>query len=63
MYKRQREVIRDFIELLDIAFQNPQASIDELLNKTAIGGGVAAPLHQANTLPARSEAEFVEFTL
>ena len=58
-----REVIRDFIELLDIAFQNPQASIDELLNKTAIGGGVAAPLHQANTLPARSEAEFVEFTL
>lgn len=58
-----REVIRDFIELLDIAFQNPQASIDELLNTTAIGGGVAAPLHQANTPPARSEAEFVEFTL
>ncbi len=58
-----REVIRDFIELLDIAFQNPQASIDELLNKTAIGGGAAAPLHQANSLPARSEAEFVEFTL
>ena len=58
-----REVIRDFIELLDIAVQNPQASIDELLNKTAIGGGVAARLHQANTLPARSEAEFVEFTL
>ena len=39
-----REVIRDFIELLDIAYQNPNAPVEGLLGSvdgTADGGGAA----------------------
>ncbi len=37
-----REVIRDFIELLDIMCQNPQVTVDELLQSDAFAAGWAA---------------------
>ena len=60
-----REVIRDFIELLDILYQNPQVGVAELLQSdtfsgaVAAGGGTAAdPLG-----PGPGEAQFAEFTI
>lgn len=37
-----REVIRDFIELLDIAYQNPDTSLSELLGSAGAKDGAAA---------------------
>ena len=37
-----REIIRDFIELLDILFQHPDVSVDELLTGDAFRGGADA---------------------
>lgn len=54
-----REVIRDFIELLDILCQNPDASVAELLQ--SVGGDTLAP---AGESPASSDARnFAEFTI
>lgn len=54
-----REVIRDFIELLDILCQNPDASVAELLQR--VGGDTLAP---AGESPASSDARnFAEFTI
>ena len=55
-----REVIRDFIELLDIAFQNPGTAIGDLLGDRGEAGAGAPPqLHG----PTRDEADFAEFTI
>lgn len=54
-----REVIRDFIELLDILRQNPDANVAELLQ--SVGGDALAP---ASESPASSdERNFAEFTI
>ncbi len=66
-----REVIRDFIELLDIAYQNPDAPVETLLSGVAgsgDAGGQGAPGEHAvpPTPPAtagRDSAEFAEFTI
>lgn len=54
-----REVIRDFIELLDILCQNPDANVAELLQ--SVGGDTLAP---ASESPASSGTRnFAEFTI
>lgn len=70
-----REVIRDFIELLDIAYQNPNAPVEGLLGSvdgTAGGGGTsvrgAADATTTSTSASsgtgeRSPTEFAEFTI
>lgn len=61
-----REVIRDFIELLDIMYQNPDAQIEELLASEEFAGAVTTQLPDDVTVSAgssnRSE-NFAEFTL
>ncbi len=61
-----REVIRDFIELLDILCQNPEATIDELLKSDAFAGAVGADGDAAGAGPvgrATDESAFAEFTI
>ncbi len=54
-----REVIREFIELLDILCQNPDADVAELLQ--SVGGDALAP---ASESPASSDdRNFAEFTI
>ena len=52
-----REVIRDFIEVLDIIYQNPQLSIRELL------GSDSFTYAQNAVKEEETEEEFAEFTL
>ena len=52
-----REVIRDFIELLDLLYQNPNLSINELLNSE--GFEFAKPDNVSDNV----DENFVEFTL
>ena len=52
-----REVIRDFIELLDLLYQNPNLSINELLNSE--GFNFAKPDNVSDNV----DENFVEFTL
>ena len=52
-----REVIRDFIELLDLLYQNPNLSINELLNSD--GFDFAKPDNVSDNV----DENFVEFTL
>lgn len=59
-----REVIRDFIELLDIMYQNPDASISELLAQQ--GGGTGSVAEGAGGGAAGGSAgadAYAEFTL
>ena len=56
-----REVIRDFIELLDIVCQNPQADLDALLKTDAFSGAVAAPTVAAGEKDV--DAAYAEFTI
>ena len=67
-----REVIRDFIELLDIAYQNPETPVEELLGNVgsagAPGGDSGGTDAAEGTVasPAagqRDPAEFAEFTI
>ncbi len=61
-----REVIRDFIELLDILCQNPEATIDELLKSDAFAGAVGTGGDAAGAGPvgrATDESAFAEFTI
>ncbi len=61
-----REVIRDFIELLDILCQNPEATIDELLKSDAFAGAVDTGGDAAGAGPvgrATDESAFAEFTI
>lgn len=53
-----REVIRDFIELLDIVCQNPQTDVEALLHSDAFAGAVAAPALGDGEKPADEYAEF-----
>ncbi len=55
-----REVIRDFIELLDIAFQNPGTAIGDLLGDRGEAGPAATSQPHG---PTRDEADFAEFTI
>lgn len=57
-----REVIRDFIELLDILCQNPDANVAELLQ--SVGGDTLAPAAATNdTGTAGDDRNFAEFTI
>ena len=57
-----REVIRDFIELLDILCQNPDADVAELLQ--SVGGDALAPTAATNdTGVAGDNRNFAEFTI
>lgn len=56
-----REVIRDFIELLDIACQNPGADVDELLRSDAFSGAVTSPADAA--AEGDVDAAYAEFTI
>ena len=57
-----REVIRDFIELLDILCQNPDANVAELLQ--SVGGDALAPATATgDTDTAGGDRNFVEFTI
>lgn len=57
-----REVIRDFIELLDILCQNPDANVAELLQ--SVGGDALAPTAATNdTGTAGDNRNFAEFTI
>ena len=57
-----REVIRDFIELLDILCQNPDANVAELLQ--SVGGDALAPATATNdTGTADGGRNFAEFTI
>ena len=57
-----REVIRDFIELLDILCQNPDADVAELLQ--SVGGDALAPTAATNdTGTAGDNRNFAEFTI
>lgn len=57
-----REVIRDFIELLDILCQNPDANVAELLQ--SVGGNALAPAAATgDTGTAGGDCNFAEFTI
>lgn len=57
-----REVIRDFIELLDILCQNPDADVAELLQ--SVGGDALTPTAATDdTGTASGERNFAEFTI
>ena len=59
-----REVIRDFIELLDIMYQNPDASISELLAQQGGGAGGAAEGAGGGAAGGSAGADaYAEFTL
>ena len=67
-----REVIRDFIELLDIAYQNPETPVEELLGNVGSAGapggdtggtGVAGGTVASPAAGQRDPAEFAEFTI
>lgn len=57
-----REVIRDFIELLDILCQNPDANVAELLQ--SVGGDALAPAAATgDTGTTGGDRNFAEFTI
>ena len=58
-----REVIRDFIELLDIVCQNPGTDVDALLHSDAFSGAVAAPAEAAASAAGDVDAAYAEFTI
>ena len=62
-----REVIRDFIELLDIAYQNPDVDIAALLRDEGAIAGTGTPDASSNTGDSGNgdagAAPFAEFTL
>ena len=57
-----REVIRDFIELLDILCQNPDANVAELLQSVR-GDALAPAAATGDTGTASGERSFAEFTI
>lgn len=58
-----REVIRDFIELLDIVCQNPGTDVDALLGSDAFSGAVSAPAVAAGQAAGDVDAAYAEFTI
>lgn len=57
-----REVIRDFIELLDILCQNPDANVAELLQSVG-GDALATAAATGDTDTAGDDRNFAEFTI
>lgn len=57
-----REVIRDFIELLDILCQNPDANVAELLQSVG-GDALASATATDDTGTASDDRNFAEFTI
>lgn len=57
-----REVIRDFIELLDILCQNPDANVAELLQSVG-GDALASATATGDTDTAGGDRNFAEFTI
>lgn len=57
-----REVIRDFIELLDILCQNPDANVAELLQSVG-GDALALAAATGDTDTAGADRNFAEFTI
>ena len=53
-----REVIRDFIELLDIVYQNPQINVTEFINSETMGFSKPKLEEESNT-----DEEFAEFEI
>ena len=58
-----REVIRDFIELLDIVYQNPGTDVEALLKTDEFSGAVSAPAVAAGMGDKDVDAAFAEFTI
>ncbi len=70
-----REVIRDFIELLDIAFQNPDTPVASILGSVGDSGSSGLAEHSGGTQPSggsalvtpadsgRDASEFAEFKI
>ena len=59
-----REVIRNFIELLDIMCQNPDVTLKDLLNgEGGADGGCTFPSTPANGSATGDDAPFAEFTI
>ena len=59
-----REVIRDFIELLDIMCQNPDVTLKDLLNgEGGSDGGCTFLSTSANGSATGDDAPFAEFTI
>ena len=52
-----REVIRDFIELLDLLYQNPSLTLGELMESEAF------PYAKSQAVSDETDANYVEFTL
>lgn len=52
-----REVIRDFIELLDLLYQNPNATIEEMLNSEEFS------YTKSEAVSDEANEEYVEFTI
>ncbi|GAA3627450.1 ATP-binding protein [Lactobacillus hamsteri] len=52
-----REVIRDFIELLDIVWQNPQTNIEELLNSDQFS------YTKSEAVSDKKDEDYTEFTI
>ncbi|MBO7726196.1 MAG: DUF2791 family P-loop domain-containing protein, partial [Thermoguttaceae bacterium] len=52
-----REVIRDFIELLDLLYQNPKLTLDELLRSDAFSYA------ESDAVSDKGEGGYAEFTL
>ena len=52
-----REVIRDFIELLDIHYQNPQATLASLLNSEDFS------FAKSEAVSDNADGDFAEFSL
>ena len=60
-----REVIRDFIELLDIMYQNPGADVAELLQSDAFSQAISAPGTNGSAGSGSGDVDpaFAEFTI
>ncbi|MBQ6395851.1 MAG: ATP-binding protein [Atopobiaceae bacterium] len=58
-----REVIRDFIEMLDIMLQSPGMTVEALLGSTDFVHAVAGPGANDADADASADAGFAEFTL
>jgi hypothetical protein len=56
-----REVIRDFIELLDIMYQDPEATVEGLLGSDAFVH--ATPAGEGGGSDGGSDSDFAEFTI
>ncbi len=52
-----REVIRDFIELLDIVWQNPDTTVEKLLSSSDFD------YHKSEAVSDKKDKDYTEFTI